>query len=245
MSLSNLLEEMDTFAKASAPPADASGAGDDENILEAAKEGGATDLDPKAGEGEGAPETVAGAGGDAGDGDGQEGGEGKPNPEFAAKDTGKGVGKDAGLTKSWTIELENGEQAEVFDATEMIKSMQADFSAFSKETSQVMTAAFDLIKSQSAQITALKKQVGDMASTGRGRKTVISVTEKVAAPSAPLAKSSNGADQDGMTPTEFFAKASTAQKAGRITAADISVAEAYMNRGQAVPPQIVSRVLGG
>lgn len=221
MSLANLLAEMtahqeEELAKAAPLPDDPDGDEDDETIQAAAENANADNADQELdGEGEGEQETEAGAADD-----------GKP-----------------AMTKSFSFQMEDGTQAEAFDATELIKSMGADMAALRDESVSVMTQAFTMIKSQAAEIASLKQQVSALGSTGRGRKTVVSVTEKAAV--GTLAKSSTGDEPSGFSREEFFAKAATAQRAGRISAADISVAEAYMNKGAPVPERIVSRVIGG
>lgn len=151
-------------------------------------------------------------------------------------------GDDKGLVKSFSFELEGGERVEAYDATELIKSLGASVEALRGESLGVMQQAFTLIKSQAAELANLKKQVHELGSAGRGRKTVVTVAAKVAAPET-FAKSADA--EGGLSKAEFFAKAATAQSAGRITAADISVAEAYLNKGMPIPERIVSRVIAG
>jgi len=242
MSLTNLLAEMEVFAKAlAAPPEDPEGKQDDKDILAAA---GGEDADEELADGaddgpgdDGDADDAKAGAADADDGtDGDAGGADKP------------PSKDAKLTKSLEFEFEmpDGTKAKGYDATEMLTAMQANMESLRAESTGVMQQAFVLIKSQATEIETLKQRIGELASLGRGRKTVVTVTEKVAASGAtPLAKSSIGAEPSGMTPDEFFAKAESAQKAGRLSAADISVAEAYMNKGQPIPARIVSRVLAG
>ena len=203
MSLANLLAEMtahqeEELAKAAPLPDDPDGDEDDEAIQAAAENANADNADQELGgeDEDGEQETEAGAADD------------KPP-----------------MTKSFSFQMEDGEQVEAFDATELIKSMGADMAALRDESVNVMTQAFTMIKSQAAEIARLKTQVSALGSTGRGRKTVVTVTEKVAV--GTLAKSSNVEAPSGFSRDEFFAKAATAQRAGRVSAADISVAEAY------------------
>lgn len=147
---------------------------------------------------------------------------------------------DEEVVKSFSFELEGGQKVEAFDATELIKSLGADIETLRGESVAVMTQALELIKSQSVEVASLKKQMHALGSTGRGRKAVISVAAKVSATDA-MQKSETS---DGLSKAEFFAKAQTAQAAGRIGAGDISLAESYLNKGLPIPQRIVSRVLG-
>ena len=68
---------------------------------------------------------------------------------------------------------------------------------------------------------------------------VVSVVEKPSAGESTMAKS----QPEGMSHELFFAKAFEAQKAGRISGQEIAIAEAYLNKGQSIPEQIVARVM--
>lgn len=217
MSLSNLIEEMETLAKAQQLPDDPDGDQDDQDIAAAAEAANADNADQEAG---------------------------APAENFDEDDAADvDEEAEAEVVKSFRFTLEDGSEAEAFDATELIKALHEDLTGLRAESEQALGMAIDLIKSQSVEIATLKKSLHSLGSTGRGRKASVVVTEKVV-PTATLAKSSNGDGSDGFSKQEFFAKAELAQKAGRITAADVSVAEAYLNKGQPVPDRIVHRVLG-
>jgi hypothetical protein len=165
--------------------------------------------------------------GEGGDKAGDEGGEGE-------------------LGKSFKFTLENGEEIEAVDGTELVKSLIARCDTLEgvladKEDTMVkaLGGALDLIKSQGEQIAALRTQVGQLASAGRGRKTVLTVAEKPEA-TTPLQKS----EPEGIDGKEFLVKALSAQAAGRITGHEVSVAETSLLKGLAVPAGIVKRVLG-
>lgn len=237
MSLSTLLSEMEAFkaqeaelAKAAPQPDDPNGDADDDAIAAAAAEANDDNADQQL-PGDAAPAAKTAKtstsleDGDDDDDDGDD-----------------DEDEDGALTKSFEVELPDGTRTKAFDATELIKSLSQDLAGMREEATNAMTEAFSLIKSQAAEIAGLKRQVTELGARGRGRKAVVTLADKSA---APLAKSSNGAAGEGMSRTEFFAKAATAQKAGRITAADASLAEAYLNKGLPVPERIVSRVIGG
>lgn len=96
------------------------------------------------GEGEGAGE--AGSAGAAA-GEGQGGGEGAT----ATGEEGTGEGEGESLGKSFTLELENGEEVEAFDATQLLKSMNARLVA----TEQGLAAAGQGIKATEDQAVAV------------------------------------------------------------------------------------------
>ena len=79
-----------------------------------------------------------------------------------------------------------------------------------------------------------------LAGEGRGRKTVVSVSEKPVA-GATMAKSQGAAD--GLSANEFMAKALAAQASGRLTGLDVARAESALNKGLPVPQDVVNRVI--
>lgn len=217
MSLSNLLEEMKVLAKAEPLPDDPDGDQDDADIRTAAGVANADNASQEVGSDE------------------EESDEGEEGDESEQT--------DGDLAKSFTVKRNDGTETEVFDASDLIKSLGDDVQSLRAETVSVMQQALELIKSQAAEVASLKRQVESFGASGRGRKAVVSVTDKVA--HADVMKKSASADEGGLSKQEFFAKAAAAQSAGRITAADVSVAEAYLNKGMPIPPRIVARVVGG
>ena len=220
MSFPTLLLEMQAhqaqeLAKAQALPDDPDGDEDDEDIQAAAAQANADNAEQE-------------LDGDAAGLDGDEGEEGSTVVAGA-------------LTKSFRFSLDDGQEVEAFDATDLVKSLQSDLSSLRGESLGVMTQAFELIKAQTAEIAALKRQVTDLGAAGRGRRSVLTVTEKSA--TVELAKAQTPGEA-GLTKGEFFAKAASAQRSGRLSAQDISLAEAYSSKGMPIPERIVARVMG-
>lgn len=203
----------------------------------------ATDGDDDAGaegEGEGAEDDAAIAAAAA---DGEAAGE-------AADAAGEGEGEGEGdeLGKSLTVIGENGEEEEAIDATDLLKSLVAKaehFDGVEQDLLKGLTLVTDLVKSQAAEIGSLKGQLATLAGAGRGRRAVVSVSERPA-----LAKSlgADGAVEgdapEGIPANEFMAKAMDAFSAGKITGGEVSRAESYINRGLDVPASIKTKVLG-
>lgn len=183
---------------------------DDDKIQAAAADGG---------DGDGAG---ADAGADAGDGDGA-----------SKDDDGEPMGKSLGM-----VTLENGEQVDAIDGTELVKALMARVETTEGQMQKALEGAVGLIKGQSAMIKSLSDQVAKLAGAGRGRKAAVTVHEKVGG--APLNKS----EPAGMNADEFMAKALTAQAAGKIRGVDVAMIENCVNRGIAVPEGLVNKVVG-
>jgi hypothetical protein len=209
-----LLTELDTLAKAHKPD-------DDKKIESAAKEKDEDDEDE--------------------DEDDEEGGE---------------------MRKSFSVKLSDGSDLEVEDGAALVKALTDRFEASEQKVLQTLDSAVAVIKSQGALIkslsdnldsaqTAVKAQdtlvkslqadLKKIGSTGAGRKTVVSVSERQSqGATETMAK---GGMPEGVSTEEFFAKADEKQKAGRITGADIALAEACLNSGQQVPANLIHRVM--
>ena len=167
-------------------------------------------------EGEGHAEPDGDEDGGPGDGDGDE--------PMAKSDC------DKPMAKSMSVTLPDGSEAEAIDGMELIKSFQGQLDANVEGVSKVLSKQAELIKSLTGTVEALRGDVATLRSEGRGRKTVVTMA---GANPEPMAKSLS-------TPSDILAKCLDAQKAGKLTALDVSVAEGYLNRGMQIPDRIVS-----
>lgn len=145
---------------------------------------------------------------------------------------GAGDGKDGEVTKSFEVTLANGEKAEAFDATAILKSLSDRVETTESGFVTAMRQMLDVVKSLQGQVTKL-------SSAGKGRKAVLTVHEKTT-----TAGDVNKSEDNTMSADEFMGKALVAQKEGRVSGTEIAIAEANLNRGQQVPVQIVKKVLG-
>lgn len=175
---------------------------------------------------------IQAAAADGGDGDGAAAGAGDGDGDKDKDGDGDQMGKSLG-----TVTLEDGTQAEAIDGTELVKSLMARVETTEGQMQKALEGAIGLIKGQSAMIKSLSEQVAKLAGTGRGRKTVVTVTEK-----NPAGTPMNKSEPAGMTGEEFMAKALVAQSNGKILAKDVSAIEMYLNRGMPIPAHLIARV---
>jgi hypothetical protein len=178
-------------------------------------------------------QAAAAEGGSDGDGDADDAG----GPADGDADD---KGGEKGLTKSFTIKLEDGTEVEAQDGTELVKSLTARIEKSEGDLAKALESTVGLIKAQGVMIKSLTEQVKKLSGEGRGRKTVVSVVEKPVAGNQPLVKSEA---PEGLTADQFFAKALSAQKEGRISGTDIAIAETHLNRGEPIPAHIIQRVV--
>lgn len=171
-------------------------------------------------------------GGVAGDGDADDKG-GAPD----------GDADDKPMAKSFMLTLEDGTQIEAQDGGEMVKSLQERIEKNEQSMAKALGSAVELIKGQASLIKSLSERVTKLSGEGRGRKAVVSVVEKPAAGNGAGSNTMAKSEPAGMSHDQFFAKALTAQKEGRLSGVDIAIAESHLNRGEAIPAHIIQRVV--
>ena len=141
------------------------------------------------------------------------------------------------MAKSFKFTLEDGTEVEAEDGTELVKSLQARVETTEQTMAKALEQTLNLVKGQSELIKSMQDQIKKLSGEGRGRKTVVSVVEK------PVGTMVKSMQPEGVSPDEFFAKALTAQREGRISGSEIALAETMLNRGQQIPPAILQRVM--
>lgn len=152
------------------------------------------------------------------------------------------------MTKSFTAVID-GEEQEVIDGTEMLKSLQAQVDTANAELATIngeratenehlaksMGLVADLLKEQGALVKSLQAQVEKLSNEGRGRK---SVTQ----PTAEMAKSL--AQSEPLNAGTFMLKANAAYDAGRITGKDLTVCDVAIRMGSEVDQSIINKIMG-
>jgi len=165
--------------------------------------------------------------------EGEEGKEGEEGETISA-DGEEGEGMAKSLTN------EDGEV--VIDATEMLKSMQADIAEHGDVLAKALPQVLVLVQGQSKMlqqqgdlIKSLQTRVAELAGQGRGRQSVITVSEK---PAETLVKS----EPNGLTPQEFMLKANNAFEKGAITGLQLTALDVALREGKPVDQAILAKV---
>lgn len=153
--------------------------------------------------------------------------------------TGDPVAKkgEEGLGKSFDLTLDDGTQVQAFDATEMLKALGARQDGVESAMTKALGIIIETNKLQGDLIKSLQADVTRLASAGRGRKTAVTIAEKI--DPASLAKS----EPSGMDANTFMAKALSLQEAGKLSGLDVARAESYLNRGIEIPADIRAKVM--
>lgn len=136
------------------------------------------------------------------------------------------------MAKSLTLTLEDGSVVDAIEGIDFLKSIQYQLDATLEGSSKVFRGISSQLKEQALLIKSMKSEVAALRAEGRGRKTA--VVSMAGVPEESMAKSVPVSHGD------ILAKCLDAQKSGRLTALEVSIAESYLNRGMAVPDRIVS-----
>lgn len=145
-------------------------------------------------------------------------------------DEGDDDADDAGeLSKSLDATLADGSKGKVIDVQVLMKSINDSRESDKAELAKSLTAIQEQLAEQGKVIKAIGEQVVRMGNAGSGRKSVIK---------QPLAKS----EIQPSNPGELLAKCERAMYEGRLSGYELSVAETYVNRGLAVPQEIINKL---
>lgn len=170
-----------------------------------------------------------------GDADDEEGDKDEDEDEGEGEE---GDGDEDDLGKAITVTLGTGEKVEAYDAAPLIKSFddrilgqEVAFGEFSKAALGLLRKQGDLIKSVTERLDAL-------AGKPAGRKSTINVHEKR---TSALDQAASG---DGVSVSDFMAKAMDKMRAGRLSGDDVAQIEVFVGRGQTPPGYLLAKVLG-
>ena len=165
-------------------------------------------------------------------------GEGDEGDDDAAIQAAAAEGGDNVLGKSMTVLDADGNEAEAFDATELVKSLMERQEGQSETLAKAMTTMTTVLKSQSELIKSLGAQVAELRAQGRGRRSQLTVAEK---PDAGVLAKSAGAE--GVTVNEFFAKANAAFDAGALSGKELNTISVCMRERQSIPDDLIAKVV--
>lgn len=183
---------------------------------------------------------------DMADGDADD--DGEPDAEDALDDRDddekEEQGDEAPMAKAYPVTLADGSQAEAFDGTALLKSLEGQIASIRSETvdaltqvTQALTRSTLLIKALRQQHADLSDQVASLAQAGRGRKSQVHVHERRMT-GEDLVKA------NGIKPADLMSKALSAQRDGRVTGAEVAEIDAYLAHGIAIPDPLIAK-LGG
>jgi hypothetical protein len=146
---------------------------------------------------------------------------------------------DQPMAKSFRFELDSGEAVEAIDATDILKSLQADLTSLrtareqdSTTVEQGLVGLLQVVKHQGAMLKSLQSQIQKLGNSGSGRKSVTG-------PDADMLK----AQAPELSQPQLLAKAHTAYEAGRITGKELSTLDVLLRYGESPDADMVRRIL--
>lgn len=154
--------------------------------------------------------------------------------EGDAGDAGDG---DAEFGKSFEFVDEKGQKHEAVDATELVKSILDRQQATEGALAKAMETMVGALQKQGELIKSLTAKVEQVSTQGRGRKSLVSVTEK------PDAGTLTKSEQPGITSDDFFAKANAAFDAGKLSGKELTTIDVCRRGGYQIDPALISKVL--
>lgn len=176
---------------------------------------------------------------------GAEGGESQGASEPADDKKDDDASGDAPMAKSFKVTLADGSEADAVDATELVKSLQAEVGALTgkltaTETSlaKALEQTLGVVKTQATLLKSYGERLDKVSGEGRGRKSAVMIHEKPAAgtETTPVAKPS-------MKPEEFMAKAMTAYEGGKISGVQIGAIDICLRNGQPIDPALIQKIV--
>lgn len=155
----------------------------------------------------------------------------------AATDGAKSGAEEFG--KSFEFTDAEGNTQKAVDATELVKSLMERQEATDDTLAKALTSMTGTLQKQGELIKSMAAQIKDLSSQGRGRKTVLAVSEK---PDTGTMTKSEAAS-DGMTADQFFAKANAAFDAGKLTGRELTVIDVCKRSNQPIEQSLIQKVL--
>ncbi len=151
--------------------------------------------------------------------------------------------KDEGEEFTKSLTLDNGEQC--IDATDMLKSLEAKLGEqddlLAKALPQlgsIIRAQNTVIAQQGEMIKSMSARLDALAGQGRGRKAVITLTEKTDT-SALMAKSQSS---QGMSQADFMLKANNAFDKKLISGVELSTIDVCLRNGSPIDDHLITKV---
>lgn len=176
--------------------------------------------------------------------------EGEDDKTVAAAAADSGVGAPAGNPED-DEEEEGGEEfgkslgadasgAEMIDATDLVKSLMARQDSTDGVLAKAMTSMVGALSKQNDLIKSLQAEVGKLAGQGRGRKTLVTISERPGI--ADVLAKSESADDGKITPADLMAKSNAAHAAKKISGVELNTIDVCLRNNWPIDAGILQKV---
>ena len=156
--------------------------------------------------------------------------EGNPEDD-EAEGEGQEFGKSLGADAS---------DAEMIDATELVKSMLARQDATDGVLAKAMTSMVGAMSKQNELIKSLQAEVRTLAGQGRGRKTMVTIADKPGV--ADVLAKSEAAEEGKITTGELLAKSHAAHAAKKISGVELNTIDVCLRNNWPIDAGILQKV---
>jgi hypothetical protein len=156
----------------------------------------------------------------------------------AAEAVAPGDGEKPDFGKSFAFTDDSGATHEAVDATDLVKSLMARQEQSDEVLAKALDAFNNVVRKQGAMIKSLSAQVSQLSSQGRGRKAMLTVSEKPAIGDTMAKANAEG----GITAEQFFAKANAAFDAGKISGKELNVVSVSLRGNHPIDPALIQKV---
>lgn len=147
-------------------------------------------------------------------------------------------GEGAPMSKSFEVTLADGTKLVAQDGTEMVKALGERIDATEGEMAKALGATVALVKQQGVLIKSLTEQVKKLGGEGRGRKAVLTLSER-----KPTEETLAKGNQDGLTADQFMVKAHAAFEARKLSGQELNTIDVSLRNGFPVDPSLISKVI--
>ena len=130
--------------------------------------------------------------------------------------------------------------SEMVDATELVKSLMARQESTDGVLAKAMTSMVGALSKQNDMIKSLQAEVGKLAGQGRGRKTLVTISEKPGI--ADTLVKSGAADENTITPADLLAKSNQAHAAKKITGVELNTIDVCLRNSWPIDAGILQKV---
>ena len=153
--------------------------------------------------------------------------EGEDGDESEGKTFGKSLGA-------------NADGDELVDATDLVKSILARQEGSEQMLTKAVASMAGTLTKQNDLIKSLQSEMRSLAGAGRGRKTMVSIAEKVGV--SDMVAKSEGASTGAITGADLLVKSNAAHAAKKISGVELNTIDVCLRNGWPIDPGILQRV---
>lgn len=131
---------------------------------------------------------------------------------------------------------------ELVDATNLFKSLLTRQGGTETALAQALTTVTGVVSTQNRLIKSLSDKVDALGGQGRGRKTMLSISEKPGLGDMTKSAAGEGAEDGKITQADLLAKSNAAYAAGKLSGVELNTIDVCLRSGWSIDPGILRKV---